>query len=137
MSTAAVSPAQVPERGWRNDIVAALFWLLTVVGVLMMTGAWFLLASASLEEGTEQPKALAAGTTMAGTTLWLGVAPLVFAHIAGFALLCLVATTGRFDRFRGVLWAGGAVVGASLIGLTVVLVLSGGELLYTPPHDVP
>ncbi|MDY0827593.1 hypothetical protein SK224_00475 [Microbacterium sp. BG28] len=131
MSAAMPYPAPIPERGWRSDIVAALFWLLTVVGVLVMTGAWFLLALASLEEGTEQSKALAAGTTMAGTTLLLGVAPLVIAHIAGFALLCLVATTGRFDRARGVLWAGGAVAAASLIGLAVVLVLSGGELIYT------
>ncbi|WDG17279.1 hypothetical protein [Microbacterium sp. Clip185] len=136
MSAATVSSVPIPSRGWRNDMVAALFWLLTVVGVLMMTGAWFLLALASLEEGTEQPKALAAGTTMAGTTLWLGIVPLVFAHIAGFAL-CLVATTGRFDRARGVLWAGEAVIGASLIGLAVVLVLSGGQLLYTPPDYVP
>lgn len=137
MSAATVSPAPTPKPGWRNDIVAALFWFLTVVGVLVMTGAWFLLALASLEEGTEQPKALAAGTTMAGTTLLLGVAPLVVVHIAGFALLCLVATTGRFDRARGVLWAGGAVAGASLIGLGVVLVLSGGQLIYTPPEYVP
>ncbi|GAB3147471.1 hypothetical protein GCM10027058_06460 [Microbacterium neimengense] len=137
MSHATAYPAPTPNRGWRNDIVAALFWLLTVVGVLVMTGSWFLLALASLEEGTEQPKALAAGTTMAGTTLLLGVAPLVVAHIAGSALLCLVATTGRLDRARGVLWAGGAVIGASLIGLAVVLVLSGGELIYTPPGYVP
>lgn len=130
-------PAPIPERGWRNDIVAALFWLLAVVGALVMTGAWFLLALASLEEGTEQSKALAAGTTMAGTTLLLGVAPLVLAHIAGFVLLCLVGTTGRFDRARGVLWAGVAVVAASLVGLVVVLVLSGGELIYSPPAYVP
>lgn len=137
MSAVVPHPAPVPERGWRNDMVAAFFWLLTVVGVLVMTGAWFLLALASLEEGTEQPKALAAGTTMAGTTLLLGVVPLVIAHISGFALLCLVATTGRFDRTKGVLWAGGAVVVASLVGLVVVLVLFGGELTYTPPASVP
>jgi hypothetical protein len=43
VSTATDHPATSPERGWRNDIVAALFWLLYVVGVGVMTGAWFLL----------------------------------------------------------------------------------------------
>lgn len=71
MRVARARGASAPERGWRNDIVAALFWFLAVVGVLVMTGAWFLLAL------------------------------------------------------------------ASLIGLCVVLVLSGGQLIYTSPEYIP
>lgn len=33
-------------------------------------------------------KAVAAGTTMAGTTIVLGVIPLVIVHLIGFAILC-------------------------------------------------
>lgn len=97
-----------------------------------MVVAWFLLPLASLEEATEQGKALAAGTTMAGTTLVMGVVPLVLAHIIGFVLLCTVGAFGSVDRWLGVLRGAGAVVVASIIGLAVVSILTGGELVYTP-----
>ncbi|GAA2585676.1 hypothetical protein GCM10009862_25940 [Microbacterium binotii] len=110
---------------------AVAFWVFAVVGAPVMTGAWFLLPLASLEEATEQPKALAAGTTMAGTTLVMGVLPLILAHIIGFVVLCAVGGAGRVSRRVGVVWGAVAVVVASVIGLAVVWVLSGGELIYT------
>lgn len=106
------------------------FWLFAVAGLPIMTGAWFLLPLASLEEATEQPKALAAGTTMAGTTLVMGVLPLVVAHIIGFVILCTMGGAGKVNRRVGMLWGAVAVATASLIGLAVVWVLSGGELIY-------
>ena len=107
------------------------FWVFAVLGIPVMTGAWILLPLASLEEATEQPKALAAGTTMAGTTLVMGVLPLILAHVIGFVVLCAVGGAGRVNRRDGVAWGAVAVVVASVIGLAVVWVLSGGELIYT------
>ncbi len=118
-------------RGWKNVGYAVAFWVFAVVGVPVMTGAWFLLPLASLEEASEQPKALAAGTTMAGTTLVVGVLPLVLAHVIGFVILCAIGGAGRFNRRVGMLWGTVAVVVASVIGLAVVWVLLGGELIYT------
>ena len=107
------------------------FWVLAVVGAPIMTGAWLLLSLASLEEVTEQPKALSAGSTMAGTTIVMGVLPLVLAHIIGLAVLCTVGGVGSVNRRTGMLRGVVAVVVASLIGLGVVWMISGGELIYT------
>jgi len=107
------------------------FGILAVVGLLVMTGAWFLLPLASLEELTEQGKAVATGTTMAGTTFWFGVLPLLLAHAVGLVLLCSIGAVGRYDRRSGI-WLGiAAVAAASILGLVVTLILSGGQLIAT------
>ena len=110
------------------------FWILAFVGVPVMIGAWMLLPLASLEEATEQGKALAAGSTMAGTTLVMGVLPLVVVHLIGCALLCAIGWLGAASPRTGVLWGAAAVVAASAIGFVAVLWLSGGELIYTPDY---
>ncbi len=68
---------------------------------------------------------------MAGTTLVMGVLPLVVAHIIGFVILCAIGGAGSVNRRVGVVWGAVAVFVASVIGLAVVWVLSGGELIYT------
>ena len=110
------------------------FWILAFVGVPVMIGAWMLLPLASLEEGTEQGKALAAGSTMAGTTLVMGVLPLVVVHLIGFALLCMIGWLGAASPRNGVLWGVAAVAAASALGFVAALVFSGGELIYTPDY---
>lgn len=121
-------------RAWRSGGSAWAFWILAAVGIPVMIGAWPMLPLASLEEVTEQGKAEAAGTTMAGTTFVMGVLPLVAAHVVGLALLCTVGGTGRTNRRTGVAWGVAAVLIASAIGLAVVALLSGGELIYSPTY---
>ena len=65
--------------------------------------AW--LAIVGLEETTEQPKALASGTTMTGTALFFGVVPLVAVHLVGFAILMSYGASRRHNRQSG-LWLG-------------------------------
>ena len=124
---------QIPtaDEGWKRTAYLVAFGILAVVGLLVMTGAWFLLPLASLEELTEQGKAVATGTTMAGTTFWFGVLPLLLAHAVGLVLLCSIGAVGRYDRRSGI-WLGiAAVAAASILGLVVTLILSGGQLIVT------
>lgn len=122
------------DEGWKRTAYLAVFWVLAVVGLLVMTGAWLLMPLASLEELTEQGKAVAAGTTMAGTTLLYGVLPLVLVHLIGLLLLCSIGVTGRYDRRSGLLMGMAAVAAASILGLTVTLIITGGQLIATPSY---
>ncbi|WP_131847100.1 MULTISPECIES: hypothetical protein [unclassified Curtobacterium] len=106
-----------------------MFWVLAVLGLPIMAGAWLWLSLASLEEATEQPKAVAAGTTMAGTTLLMGGIPLVLTHVLGLVVLGAVAVSGRYRRWTGMIAALVAVAVASATGITFVLILNGGQLL--------
>ncbi|MGY2898443.1 hypothetical protein ACVKXF_001066 [Curtobacterium sp. PvP017] len=117
------------ERGWKSTRSAVLFWVLAVLGLPIMAGAWLWLSLASLEEATEQPKAVAAGTTMAGTTLLMGGIPLVLTHVLGLVVLGAVAVSGRYRRWTGMIAALVAVAVASATGITFVLILNGGQLL--------
>jgi len=125
------SAASARDGGWRTTGHAVAFWIFAIVGVPVMIGAWLLLPLASLEEATEQGKAVAAGTSMAGTTLMLGVLPLILAHIMGLALLCTIGGRGRLRRRQGVLLGATMVLVASAIGLAITWALSGGELIYS------
>lgn len=122
MAIASNHPSAIPAgSGWKSTGTAIVFWLLAAIGVVVMVGAWFLLAIAGLEEITEQPKALAAGTTMAGTTFLLGVLPLIAVHLAGFAIVMPYGAYARHERRSG-LWLGAAVVVCdSVIGLAGLL----------------
>ena len=131
-TTGSIAPAR--DDAWRTVGHGAAFAILAAVGVPVMIGAWMLLPLASLEEVTEQGKAVAAGTTMAGTTLIFGVLPLVLAHLIGLGLLCTIGGRGRFDRWRGVLLGAAMVLVASAIGLVVVWAISGGELIYSEKY---
>jgi hypothetical protein len=130
--TAAGSGANA--AGWKSPGIARAFWALAALGAPIMFVAWMLLNLASLEEATEQGKAIVAGTTMAGTTLMFGVVPLIVAHLLGLALLGVIALGGRGSRRSGILYAIGGVVAASVIGLAVALILTGGQLYVPVPE---
>lgn len=117
------------QHGWKSTRSAVLFWVLAVVGLPIMAGAWLWLSLASLEEATEQPKAVAAGTTMAGTTLLVGGIPLALTHVLGLVVLGAVAVKGRRHRWTGMIATLVAVAVASAAGIAFVLILNGGQLL--------
>jgi hypothetical protein len=102
--------------------------VLSVVGVVVMIVAWNWFGLAHEEEMTEQPKALAAGSTEAGFGAVVGGVPLVFAHLVGLVLLAIVAVRGRAKRWTGFVYAVVAVALASGIGIVVAQVLWAGEL---------
>jgi hypothetical protein len=101
---------------------------LSVVGVIVMIIAWIWFGLAFEEEMTEQPKALAAGTTEAGWGAVVGGVPLVVAHVVGLVLLAIVAVRGRATRWTGFVYAIVAVAFASGVGIVVAQVLWAGQL---------
>ena len=78
------------------------------------------------EAQSEQPKALAAGTTEAGFGEVVGGVPLVFAHVVGLVALMLLGWFGY--RGRGLLMAAASLAVASLIGIGIAQLLWQGEL---------
>jgi hypothetical protein len=123
-------------EGWKGAAYLVLFWVLTIVGLPLLAGAWFLLPMASLVELTEQGKAAAAGTTMAGTTFLFGVLSLLAAHLVGILVLCSVGANGHHSRRTGLLVGLIAVAATSTVGLVVTLVISRGQPIATL-HYVP
>jgi hypothetical protein len=119
-------------RLWKSPRHALTFTVFALLGFPIMAAAWLWLNLASLEEATEQPKALAAGTTMAGTTLLLGGIPLIVAHALGVVILSAGAGTVRGSRRSAVVAAVVAVGIASAVGVTFVLIVNGGQLLTAP-----
>ena len=137
MADTAIQARYVDGPGWKSTGHAVAFWIPALLGLPVMVCAWFLLPFVSLEEVTEQGKAEAAGTTMAGLTLYFAVIPLIVAHVLGLVILGAIAITGRHPRRSGVLYAVPAVVIASAIGVAVALLVSGGELIVPPSRYVP
>ncbi|GAA5207177.1 hypothetical protein [Microbacterium kyungheense] len=119
-------PATQSPRPRTSSTSRTAFWVVAALGPLSAAIAWFWYGFAQAEAQSEQGKALAAGTTMAGFAEVVGGIPLVLAHIVGVGLL---VTLGWFGyRGRGIALALGAVLVASLIGVGVAQLTYGGEL---------
>lgn len=132
-----MSDVSLPHRRtvWKSAGRTITFWVLAILGLPIMTSAWLWLNLASLEEATEQPKALQAGTSMAGTTLIMGGVPLLFVHVLGVAILATIARPGQGGARRAWLVALVAVVVASMVGLATTLSLTGGQVIVPVGGD--
>jgi hypothetical protein len=102
------------------------FWTVAAVGVFPAVLAWTWYGFAQFEAQTEQPKALSADTTMAGSAEIFGGIPLLLAHAIG--LVVLLALGWFAYRGRGLALAVAAVILASLVGIVVAQLLWAGEL---------
>ena len=129
-----MSQAASATRTMRRSTPAA-FWAWAGAGVLAMIVAWFWFGLSIAEEASEQGKAEAAGTTMAGFAASVGGVLLALAHVIG--LVVLSVTGWRAWRGKGLVYAVLAVAAASLVGLIVGQVLYGGNLFNTAPVFVP
>ncbi|MFF2274115.1 hypothetical protein ACFVTX_17705 [Agromyces sp. NPDC058136] len=110
------------------------FWVFAAWGILTATGAWLWYGLAQFESQSEQCKALAAGTTMAGFGELTGGIPLVLLHLLGLG--ALVPLGWRQDRWDGVMRAVIAVLVASVIGIGITQILLGGELFQLGVNNV-
>ncbi len=104
------------------------FWALAVFGVFALSAAWVWFGMAFEEEMSDQPKAVSAGTTMAGFGAGFGIPPLVFAHVVGLVVLGLTAFPGSRRTARVWVWAVACVAIASIVGLLVAEWFYGGRL---------
>lgn len=121
MSAPTKSESDRGARGARSG-----FWVLASLGVIASAVAWVWYGGAQFEAQTEQPKALSAGTTMAGFAEVVGGVPLVIAHLVGLTLLSVSAWKGYGKR--GIAMSILAVVAASGIGIIVAQILWAGDL---------
>ncbi len=99
---------------------------MAALGIPAMAVAWSWYGLAQFEAQTEQPKALAANSTMAGFAEFWGGVPLVLAHLIGLIMLVLLGGFGW--RGKGMLLGLAAVIVASLVGLGGAQLLWEGEL---------
>jgi hypothetical protein len=104
------------------------FWVFAVTGLAAMTAAWIWFGMAFEEEMSDQPKAVSAGTTMAGFGASVGIPPLVLAHVIGVIILGMTAFPRSRRAGRGWVWALASVAVASIIGLLVAEWFFGGRL---------
>jgi len=102
------------------------FIVVAVLGFPTAAAAWTWYGLAQFEAQSEQGKALAAGTTMAGTGEIMGGVPLVLAHIVG--LVTLVVLGWKAQRGRGIALAIVAVAVTSVVGIVIAEMLWEGQL---------
>jgi hypothetical protein len=102
------------------------FWVVAALGVPAAAVAWTWYGFAQFEAQTEQSKALAAGTSMAGFGEALGGVPLALAHLVGIVTLLVLGWSGY--RGRGIVLAIAAVLISSAIGIGGAQLLWAGEL---------
>jgi hypothetical protein len=123
-SDASLSSASV---GWSHGLASVTtktpssrgarigFWVVAFLGVPAAAIAWAWYGFALFEAQTEQSKALAAGTSMAGFGETLGGVPLALAHLVGLATLVILGWNGY--RGRGIALAIAVVLISSAIGI--------------------
>jgi hypothetical protein len=102
------------------------FAVIAALGIAAAAIVWFWYGFVQLEAQTEQGKALAAGTTMAGFADMVGGIPLVLAHLVGLAVLLVLGWKGY--GARGIAFAILAVVIASGLGVLCAQLLWEGQL---------
>lgn len=111
------------------------FWIWAGTGAVVLTITWGWFGLSIAEEASEQGKAEAAGTTMAGFAATIGGVPLVLAHVIGLVVLSRIGW--RIWRGAGLAYAVLAVAAASLVGLGISQLLFAGNLFYTDAVFTP
>ncbi|QHF26017.1 hypothetical protein GTU73_08500 [Rathayibacter sp. VKM Ac-2804] len=103
------------------------------LGVPAALFSWCWLGFAMAEAQSEQGKALAAGTTMAGFGEAVGGIPVAVAHVVGLIVLLVLAH--RAYPGSALVFAGTAVIVASVIGLGGAQLLFGGAVFHFDPEN--
>ncbi|ROS29449.1 hypothetical protein EDF22_1187 [Rathayibacter sp. PhB127] len=109
------------------------FWTVACLGVPAALFSWCWFGFAMAEAQSEQGKALAAGTTMAGFGETVGGIPVAVAHVVGLIVLLVLAH--RAYPGSALVIAGTAVIVASVIGLGGAQLLFGGAVFHFDPEN--
>ncbi|MCS6549224.1 hypothetical protein NYS50_15185 [Curtobacterium flaccumfaciens pv. flaccumfaciens] len=122
------------RTGWTSARRICAFWATAALGVLPAGGSWMWLYLASDEDarGTAHDRSWPNAAVLS-----LGGIPLLIAHVVG--LVVLVTLAARARRSMGSAAALGVIVllGDSLIGLGLSLLLTGGQVVVTPQPFQP
>ncbi|MCJ1699794.1 hypothetical protein MT356_08660 [Rathayibacter festucae] len=127
---ATTSPARPRTSGHRARFG---FWTMACLGVPAALFSWCWFGFAMAEAQSEQGKALAAGTTMAGFGETVGGIPVAVAHVVGLIVLLVLAH--RAYRGSALVFACTAVIVASVIGLGGAQLLFGGAVFHFDPEN--
>ena len=120
-----------PRPAGRGARIA--FWWVAWLGLPAALFSWCWYGFAMAEAQSEQGKALAAGTTMAGFGEAVGGIPVAVAHVVGLIVLLLLAH--RAYPGSALVFAGTAVIVASVIGLGGAQLLFGGAVFHFDPEN--
>ncbi|WP_334153085.1 hypothetical protein [Microbacterium sp.] len=115
---------------------AAAWTFALLLSVILFAAAWAWCWLSFDEEFSEESKAQAAGTTMAGWGLQFGLIPVVVLHALVLIGLFLAIRGGRRAVGRSLLIALAVLAITSLPGFVVMQALSGGSM-FEPPVYVP
>ena len=127
----AAPPSARPQSAGRGARVA--FWWIACLGLPAALFSWCWYGFAMLEAQSEQGKALAAGTTMAGFGETVGGVPVALAHLAGLILLLVTARKGYPGA--AIAMAVVALIVASAIGLAAAQLAFGGAVFHFDPEN--
>lgn len=121
-----------------SPAVKAVAWTASVFfGVLLLAVAWAWCGMSYDEEFSEQSKALAAGSTMEGWGMSIGLIPALIVHVLVAAGVFLaVRDGGRRGALASLGLAFAIVAAMSLPGFIAVQMLFGGSM-FEPPVYVP
>lgn len=117
----------------RASTAKSNFWANFGLGFAAMFVAWNWYAYAQSDAQAEQPRALAANTTMDGFAELIGGVPLALAHLVGLGLL--LSFGWRAWRWKGLALGAAAVLAVSLISIIVTQLFWGGELFELGIHN--
>jgi len=120
--------ALAPSGGWHSGGGQLAFWLIASIGTIVLCVAWFWYGLSFFEEMTEQGKAVAASSSMAGFGLLVGGIPLVIAHVLVLVRLLVIGAKYHSRRAVGIVFALLAVSVASALGIAVNELLWTGDL---------
>jgi hypothetical protein len=123
-----MSVRQEPTKAQPSHDAKIQFWVVAVLGIPAAVVAWTWYGFSFSEAQTEQGKALAAGSTMAGFAEVVGGIPLILAHTFGLVALLMLGWKGF--RWPGVAVAIVAVLISSAIGIGVGQLLFKGQLFH-------
>lgn len=126
-----MDPQALPEsKGAR-----VAFWVTAGLGAVASPIAWAWYGLAQEEAQSEQGKAVAAGTSMAGSAEVVGGLPRVLAHLIGLGVLLIFGWGGY--RRRGMVLAIAVVGVASLIGVLFAQLLWAAVDSARRPQSAP
>ncbi|MBB2959624.1 hypothetical protein [Pseudoclavibacter helvolus] len=111
------------------------FWISVGMIFVVMVVSWNWYGLAQFEAQTDQSKALAANTTMAGFGAVVGAAPLALAHLLSLGLLLPLGWRGW--RWKGLAIGLAMTIAASVLGIVAGQLVWGGALFELGVHNDP
>ncbi|MDQ1129550.1 hypothetical protein [Microbacterium sp. SORGH_AS_0888] len=117
-----------PSAVWLFKSASTWFWVVAVVGLVLIAIAWFWYGLAFSEEMTERCKAVVAGSSQARAGALLGGFPLVVTYVTVGVPLIAIGASQRSRRGAGICLALAVLLVATVFAIVVNEIVWGGQL---------